>query len=370
MCPLDHFIGVHNDTKRCTACREDGKKNDSKRDKEHVNKLARENSKKPERIEVKKRWNEENHEIVALANLNYRARKIKQDQEAYLKHKAEIAKIWRDKNPEKMKDRNHCKIHSIDEQYGVCKTTAQAKDLDFELPFELYKTIVTTPCYYCGIIQDKGFNGVDRTDSTKGYVPDNVLPCCQMCNFMKGSDSPNTFIHHVEHILTHQDIIQGRRFDTKDTRRVSFSEYKNRAEKKEREFTLTEEMFEQEVMKDCYLCGKSNSDTHCNGLDRFDNEQGYTDENVVSCCGNCNYLKRNYLYEDVLEKCERIYANKPAEIEITPVVRVRRTKEEKAEDSRIRKQESLEKQRADMGDEELLKKRAKDIADRRKKPEC
>jgi hypothetical protein len=191
-----------------------------------------------------------------------------------------------------------------------------------------------------------------------------------MCNFMKGSVPPNTFIHHVEQILTHQDIIQGRRFETKDTRRVSYTEYKNRAEQKEREFTLTEEMFEQEIMKDCYLCGKSNSETHCNGLDRFDNAQGYTDENVLSCCGNCNYLKNNYLYEDVLEKCELIYKNKPAEIEITPVVRVRRTKEEKAEDSRIRKQELLEKQRVDMGDEELLKKRAKDIADRRKKLEC
>jgi len=55
MYPLDNFIGVHNDTKRCTACREDGKKNDAKRDKERVNELARENGKKPERVEVKKK---------------------------------------------------------------------------------------------------------------------------------------------------------------------------------------------------------------------------------------------------------------------------------------------------------------------------
>lgn len=367
MCPLDHFNGLHNDTKTCQSCRDYFKKMDEKRDKEHVNELARKNEKKPERVEVKKRWNEENHERVALANLNYRARQIELDQEAYLNHKAEIAKIWRHKNPEKMQERNHCKINSIDEQYGVCKSTARSKGLDFELPFEFYKTIVTTPCYYCGIIQEKGFNGIDRTDSTKGYVPDNVLPSCQMCNFMKGSVPPNTFIHHVEQILTHQGIIQGRRFETKDTRRVSYSEYKNRAEQKEREFTLTEEMFEQEIMKDCYLCGKSNSDSHSNGLDRFDNAQGYTDENVLSCCGNCNYLKNNYLYEDVLEKCERIYANKPAEIEINPVVRVNKTKEQKAEEARIRKQKSREKQRAEMGDEEFRKRRAKEIAEDRKK---
>lgn len=367
MYPLSHYNGVHNDTKRCQSCREDGKKNDAKRDKEHVNELSRKNEKKPERVEVKKRWAANNHDKVALANLNYRARQIKNDQEAYLNHKAEVAKKWRHANPEKMKERNHCKINSIDEQYGVCKSTARSKDLDFELPFELYHTIVTSPCYYCGIIQEKGFNGIDRPDSTKGYVPNNVLPCCQMCNFMKGSDSPNTFIHHVEHILTNQGIIQGRRFDTTNTSHVTFAEYKKRAEEKGLEFTLTKEIFDQEIIKDCYLCGKSNSETHCNGLDRFDNKQGYTDDNVLSCCGNCNYLKRNYLYEDVLEKCELIYKNQPAEIQITPVVRVRRTKEEKAEDRRIRKQESLEKQRADMGDEELLKKRAREIAEDRRK---
>ena len=71
--------------------------------------------------------------------------------------------------------------------------------------------LLSSARHFVQTLQEKGFNGVDRTDSTKGYVPDNVLPCCQMCNFMKGSVPPNTFIHHVEQILTHQDIIQGRK---------------------------------------------------------------------------------------------------------------------------------------------------------------
>ena len=367
MYPLEHYNGVHGDTKTCQSCRAYFKIQDEKRDKEHVNELARKNEKKPERREVKQKWNENNHEKVALANLNYRARQIDKDQEEYLKHKAESAKKWRHENPEKMREINQRKINSIDEQYGVCKTTARSKGLAFELPFELYHTLVTSPCYYCGIIQEKGFNGIDRPDSTKGYIPDNALSCCQMCNFMKGNNSPNTFIHHAEHILTHQNIIQGRRFDTKNTRRVSFSDYKKRAEEKEREFTLTEEMFEQEIIKDCYLCGKSNTDSHSNGLDRFDSKKGYTEDNILSCCGNCNYFKNNYLYEDVLKKCELIYNNKPAEIEISPVIRVKKTKEEKAEDTRIRKQKSREKQRTQMGDEEYRKMRAKEIADNRKK---
>jgi hypothetical protein len=167
--------------------------------------------------------------------------------------------------------------------------------------------------------------------------------------------------------LTHLGIVSGRRIELKNTKNVLFTEYKKRAEKKKLDFTITEETFSQEIMKDCYLCGKQNTKTHCNGLDRFDNTKGYVLENVRACCGNCNYLKRDYSYESVVEKCKRIYENKPAEVEITPVVRVKKTKEQIAEESRIRKQKSREKKKATVGEEEYRKIRAKEIADGRKK---
>lgn len=78
-------------------------------------------------------------------------------------------------------------------------------------------------------------------------------------------------------------------------------------------------------------------------------------------------MKRDYPYALFLEKCSRIYENKPAEIEITPVVRIKKTKEQNAEEVRIRKQKSREKQSAEKGDEECRKKMAKEAADRRRK---
>lgn len=366
MCPLDHFNGVHGDTKTCQDCRDYFKKMDEKRDKEHVNELARKNEKKPERREVKEKWKEENYEKVALADLNYKARQIENDQEGYLKRQAENAKNWRDANPEKVKKMNKQRVESIDIHLSVYKTSARTKGLVFEIEEE-FNTIVTSPCYYCGIIQEKGFNGIDRLDFTKGYIRENTVPCCEVCNFMKGNVSPNTFIHHVEHILTHLGIVSGRMFESKNTKKVLFTDYKKRAEKKKLDFTLTEETFAQEIMKDCYLCGKQNTEKHRNGLDRFDNAKGYVLENVRTCCGNCNYLKRDYSYESVVEKCKRIYENKPAEVEITPVVRVKKTKEQIAEESRIRKQKSREKKKATVGEEEYRKIRAKEIADGRKK---
>jgi len=366
MCPLEHYKGVHGDTKTCQECRDYFKKMDEKRDKERVNELARKNEKKPERVEVKKQWKEDNPEKVALYDINYKARQIELDQEGYLKKQAENSKNWRIANPEKVEKMNKQRNENIDISLTRYKYSARLKGLDFEIE-DIFYELVMSPCYYCGIIQEKGFNGVDRPDSTKGYVPDNALPCCEICNFMKGDESPNTFIHHTEHILTHLGIVPGRRFETKNTKKVSFARYKQRAEKKKLDFVFTEETFEQEIRKDCYLCGKQNSDNHCNGLDRVDNKRGYVLDNVRSCCGNCNYLKNDYSYDVVIEKCKLIYENKPAEIEITPVVRVKKTKEEIAEESRLRKQKSREQKRTKMGDEEFRKMRAKEIAEDRKK---
>jgi hypothetical protein len=367
MFPLEHYKGLKkDDNKMCQDCRAYCKKQDEKRDKEHINELARKNEKKPERREVKKQWVENNPEKVILSDLNYKARQIEEDQEAYLKKQAENAKNWRTANPEKVKIMNKKRVESIEVHFAVYKESARKKGLVFDLSFELFHTIVTTPCYYCGIIQEKGFNGIDRLDCTKGYTETNSSPCCKMCNFMKGDESPNTFIHHVEHILTHQGIIEGRRFESKNSKGSSFNDYKKRADKKKLDFLLTEETFKQEIMKDCYLCGKQKTDTHCNGLDRVDNAKGYLIENVRSCCVNCNYMKRDYSYDLFLEKCKRVYEHKPSEIEITPVVRIKKTKEQNAEEIRLRKQKSRENKKNKMGEEEYRKTIAKEAADRRR----
>lgn len=62
--PLDHFQGVklNTTTKSCQSCRDDNKKQDLKRDKDHRNELDRIASKKPERIAVKKEWAANNYE--------------------------------------------------------------------------------------------------------------------------------------------------------------------------------------------------------------------------------------------------------------------------------------------------------------------
>lgn len=47
------------------------------------------------------------------------------------------------------------------------------------------------------------FNGIDRVDSTKAYVEDNVVACCKRCNLMKRSYSKEEFLIHVLNVVKH-----------------------------------------------------------------------------------------------------------------------------------------------------------------------
>jgi hypothetical protein len=70
----------------------------------------------------------------------------------------------------------------------------------FDLTDEEFFVLTKQNCYYCGtkpsaiIYNSNGngrsatpyiYNGVDRVDSSKGYTPDNVVPCCKQCNRAK-----------------------------------------------------------------------------------------------------------------------------------------------------------------------------------------
>jgi len=44
--------------------------------------------------------------------------------------------------------------------------------------------LVMSNCYYCNT-RPKPYIGIDRVDSSKGYLRDNVVPCCRKCNTAK-----------------------------------------------------------------------------------------------------------------------------------------------------------------------------------------
>ena len=87
---------------------------------------------------------------------------------------------------------------------GSYKTCAQARDLVWALSDERFDTITKQNCYYCGVSPSNSYqgsnygrfvyNGIDRVNNSIGYVLENVVACCKVCNSAKRTMNQEEFI--------------------------------------------------------------------------------------------------------------------------------------------------------------------------------
>lgn len=100
-----------------------------------------------------------------------------------------------------------------------------------------------------------------------------------------------------------------------------YREYERSAEKKGRSFELTEEDLSFVTKMNCHYCGAEPNQTRSdskfcngayvfNGIDRTDNDRGYTMDNVVPCCKVCNYMKRGLSTVEFLNHIKRIHEHR------------------------------------------------------------
>jgi len=89
----------------------------------------------------------------------------------------------------------------------IYRRGAKVRGLSFELSRDAFVALISGNCHYCGHpphqVLDRGrlspskksvisaciYNGIDRTNSAVGYLDDNCVSCCRMCNVAK-SDMP------------------------------------------------------------------------------------------------------------------------------------------------------------------------------------
>jgi len=77
------------------------------------------------------------------------------------------------------------------------KNHCKKKGRKFELTNERAIELLLGSCTYCG--QSGG--GIDRIDSSKGYVEGNVTSCCTRCNTMKMDTPKDEWVAHMKLIL-------------------------------------------------------------------------------------------------------------------------------------------------------------------------
>lgn len=101
-----------------------------------------------------------------------------------------------------------------------------------------------------------------------------------------------------------------------------FRHYTRKARLRNIEFNLSEKEFRAIIIKRCFYCtakpekisydkgmGSINGLVKTNGVDRFNNDQGYTRENAIACCYICNRMKNNLSVKDYLSKIKAVYKN-------------------------------------------------------------
>jgi hypothetical protein len=98
-----------------------------------------------------------------------------------------------------------------------------------------------------------------------------------------------------------------------------YQNYEHGAKERNFIFELTKEQFREITQKNCYYCGiEPKQENYCkrgrcngfyqyNGIDKIDSSMGYTLDNCVPCCFQCNRAKDTYTQEQFLQWIKRIY---------------------------------------------------------------
>lgn len=106
-------------------------------------------------------------------------------------------------------------INRINNNY---KQTAKRKKLVFSLSLDEFKQFIFKDCVYCGAppklskLGGSGkcnkkekvlsYNGIDRIDNDKGYIKDNCVSCCSICNGAKSDRSLQEFEDWIKKLVS------------------------------------------------------------------------------------------------------------------------------------------------------------------------
>lgn len=107
--------------------------------------------------------------------------------------------------------------------YAKYKSSAKKRGREFSLTKEEFHRLTCLNCHYCGSPPsnhyrdwqkeadaewaEKGailYNGIDRVNNDRGYVCDNVVPCCFVCNRAKHTMSEEEFRAWIARLVNHQ----------------------------------------------------------------------------------------------------------------------------------------------------------------------
>ena len=86
--------------------------------------------------------------------------------------------------------------------YKTLYNSYKSNDPEFNLTLDEFVEMATSKCTYCGHRDfTKGYNGVDRVDSSMAHIQGNCVSACWTCNRMKSDMDVHEWIRHIARIV-------------------------------------------------------------------------------------------------------------------------------------------------------------------------
>lgn len=230
-------------------------------------------------------------------------------------------------------------INPVKGYIGSFRKSANRNGYFCSLTDEEFESIIFQNCYYCDASPSKKYprknkknyiavNGIDRLNSNKGYIQNNVVPCCWICNFSKNTLTLLEFSFWIAQVYKNISSVVDNKWDA-PSERLDLSPIENKAvshfyqdlKNREQNFSVSKKDVADLMFRNCFYCNIKPSNAlkikltkyssvqvvNYSGLDRVDNNLGYLTNNVVPCCAVCNCSKRDLELYDWLDWVNRAY---------------------------------------------------------------
>lgn len=109
-------------------------------------------------------------------------------------------KDWQEANPDTMRAYTQTDHNKYIHGY---RQPAAKRGYAFSLTFEDFLPLFHGKCNYCGKLDARG---IDRVDNSVGYVKENCVSCCEICNKMKWKFTQQDFLKQVKQIYESSNL--------------------------------------------------------------------------------------------------------------------------------------------------------------------
>lgn len=161
----------------------------------HISKINKLNKKPKEYHLNKKRLYNKNIDKLKIKQYKMTYRSIEKN----IEHELEYSKQYRIKNKEILKEKSKEYNKTQMGRLRSYKNGAKQRNISFNLTEDEFFSFWQKPCYYCN--SEIETIGIDRKDSSIGYIFNNCVPCCIICNMMKKTYKEEEWLEQMINIL-------------------------------------------------------------------------------------------------------------------------------------------------------------------------